>query len=219
MAKFSSKSLIGIRFGRFVVIGDPFQEFSSGKKRVFHLCLCDCGNKKNVRTFQLTSGISQSCGCLQKEGMSARQKTHGMHSTRIYAVWASMLARCNTKTHKAFVNYGGRGINVCSDWNRSFESFKMWADISGYEIGLSIDRRNNDDGYSPENCRWITRKENNRNRRISIWIEAFGERKTIDDWAIDSRCSITRTALARRFKRGISPESAISNTDQRRKNI
>jgi len=90
--------------------------------------------------------------------------THGESRTKLHKVWAEMRNRCNNSRHKQYADWGGRGIKVCQEWD-SFAAFRDWAMSHGYEEGLSIDRENNSLGYSPQNCRWATRNEQNNNKR------------------------------------------------------
>lgn len=93
--------------------------------------------------------------------------THGGTETRLYNIWSLMRRRCGSQTHPDFHRYGGRGIKVCESW-QDFASFRIWALAHGYADGLTIDRRDNDQGYHPGNCRWISRTQQNRNRRDNI---------------------------------------------------
>jgi len=93
--------------------------------------------------------------------------THGMRNTRIYSIWCGMKKRCALKSHKAFPNYGGRGITVCQEW-LTFENFYAWSRISGYAENLTIDRIDNNKGYFAENCRWVTLQQNSSHRRTNI---------------------------------------------------
>ena len=90
-------------------------------------------------------------------------KTHGGKGTRLYSVWCAMKERCNNHHNKRYSIYGARGIKVCDSWSNSFEEFKSWALKSGYKEGLTIDRKNFNGNYEPDNCRWVTTKEQNRN--------------------------------------------------------
>jgi hypothetical protein len=109
--------------------------------------------------------------------ISEKLSRHGMTEHPVYAVWRSMLARCQNKKHKAYHNYGGRGIQVCPRW-KSFESF--WEDMkAGYEPGLSIERLDNNKGYYKKNCAWVNRKAQGRNTRFNHIIETPKGRMTI----------------------------------------
>lgn len=131
-----------------------------------------------------------------------------------------MRARCNKPYMINYERYGGRGIAVCSEWNADFWVFFAWAMCNGYQDHLTIDRIDNNAGYSPSNCRWSTLEEQGRNKRSNAFITAFEETKTIKDWTRDPRCAVTAMAIYQRIKhRGFDPESAISRPWQRfRKN-
>lgn len=144
-------------FGEWIVL--------NGLGKGYYEAVCSCGNRKKVYITNLTSGKSTNCGCMQAQKTKERFTTHGMSSTKIYRVWCSMLSRCNNPNVNCYKNYGGRGISVCKEWN-AFEIFYQWAIENGYKEGLKIDRIEVDKNYEPSNCRWVTHKENERNKRI-----------------------------------------------------
>ena len=150
--------ITGQQFGYLSVI----ERVGSDKsKRATWRCRCKCGND-GVR---LRNGTVQSCGCLQIERVIAAVQTHGKRRTRIYRIWCAIKSRCNNPKTINYKYYGGRGIHVCKEWIYDFEAFYDWAMSHGYEDDLSIDRIDNDKGYSPDNCRWVTMKEQIINRR------------------------------------------------------
>jgi hypothetical protein len=121
-----------------------------------------------------------------------------------------MKARCCTPSHAQYANYGGRGITVCDTWQKDFMAFHNWAITADFHPLLVLDRIDNDGPYHPDNCRWTTQLVNNRNRRKSVWVTAFGMTKTVDDWANDPRCTVHRSTIARRLKAAWLPEDAIT---------
>jgi len=157
---------VGERFGRLVVV-EEMEMKRRWQRRV--LVRCDCGTEKGVRLTSLTSGNTKSCGCLQKELIALRGLVHGHTARKVitseYAAWRAMLQRCLNARHRAWRNYGGRGITVCDRW-RDFKNFL--ADM-GHKPSPdhSLDRIDNNAGYSKENCKWSTSSEQNRNRRMT----------------------------------------------------
>jgi len=144
----------GVRYGKLTAI--EWRGSRQGATR--WLVRCDCGVVKEVFIASVVSGKVVSCGCEHRKIVTK----HGMEGTRIYNVWASMLQRCRNPNHRAFHNYGGRGITVCKRWEK-FENF--FADMGLPPPNRSLDRRDNNRGYTPDNCRWATRSEQNRNQR------------------------------------------------------
>lgn len=147
--------LTGKRFGRWVVAA-----YAGNKKWSF---VCDCGARRVVRGKILRKGETKSCGCLSKELAKARATKHGMTGTPEYNSWTSMKQRCLNPCATGFKNYGGRGISICERWANSFEEF--FADVETRPPGCSLDRKNNDGNYTPDNYRWADAKQQIQNRR------------------------------------------------------
>lgn len=201
--------LTGQRFGRLVVMGKAANEAETDHHAMWK-CRCDCGKETAVRGTLLRRGSVKSCGCLSKEMVRERitvhNTTHGESYTRLYSIWADMCDRCKRSTNKSYVNYGGRGIRVCAEWE-DFSAFHKWALASGYRDELTIDRIDNDGDYEPSNCRWADRKEQGRNRRSNRLLTYKGQTKPLIEWA--EQFQIPKHTLARRLKAGWSIEKAL----------
>ena len=175
--------ITGQRFGRLVVI-EP-HPIRAKNRDVRWICKCDCGNVIITTKNHLVTRVTQSCGCLQKELVAKRCHKHGLSKTKLSHIRSGMVQRCYNPKETGYKNYGGRGITVCDEWRYNPTSFFKWAYTSGYEedLGLSIERINNDGNYCPENCKWATRKEQNNNTRKIRWITFNNETKTMTQWS------------------------------------
>lgn len=172
--------LTGQRFGRLVVV-ERVENSADGRAR--WLCRCDCGQSKTVLGEHLKKGRTKSCGCAKSESSSKRFKKHGGRNSKLYRIWSNMKDRCNNPDCKVYSDYGGRGIKVCKEWIDDFSAFQKWALANGYKEGLTIDRKDNDKGYSPDNCRWTDRKIQGNNKRNCRYITYKGQRKTVAEWS------------------------------------
>ena len=166
------------RFNKLVAISHENVLTGCGRKRIHWLCQCDCGNKVTVEVSNLKTGNIKSCGCSRLGNTNAT--IHGMIKTRTYNVWRGMKDRCNNKNVNNYERYGGRGIKVCDHW-RKFSNF--FADMGKCPKNMSIDRIDNSLGYSKENCKWATIKEQNNNKRTNTMITHNSETLTISQWA------------------------------------
>lgn len=159
------------------------------------LCGCDCGSEVTVRLSDLVCGKIKSCGCFRRETAAAtgkRNATHGMTGSRLWSIWSGMRRRCISNPH--YCNVSG-----CDDWE-NFSNFYSWAMASGYSDGLTLDRINVYGDYTPENCRWATYKQQENNRRNTVYISALGKKKTLTDWCEET--GLKRATIAQRIKAG-----------------
>ena len=202
----SITDLSGREFGRLRVI-----EFSGIKnKHYFWNCKCACGNITSVDGGKLNSGHTQSCGCLGTERRTKAVTKHGQASRSgisiEYSAWKTMRQRCEDKTRKDYKNYGGRGISVCKRWSE-FQNF--YADMGPKPSGYSIERKDNNLGYSPENCAWETTSRQARNKRTSKVVEFQGKQRNFADLCDEFRANYHAT-WQRVFRLGWSVEKALS---------
>ena len=170
-------NMTGKRFGRLLVTG----KHEVRNKHGYWLCRCDCNNLHWVAVTNLMNGHSKSCGCLNKEITSKRSKTHGQSKTPTYSIWKGMHKRCKNPKDKNFKNYGGRGISVCPEWS-AYEVF--YRDMGERPSNKhSIDRKDNEKGYSSDNCQWATQGMQSNNSRANILITHNGVTKTVSEWS------------------------------------
>lgn len=182
-------------------------------------CRCECGDIAQVQAAQLKGGGTKSCGCLQRETVTARNTTHGMGGKNRppeFTVWLLMRDRCFNPNNKKYADYGGRGITMDPRWADDFAAF--YADMGPRPAGYEIDRINNDSNYEPGNCRWTTRVVNLNNCRSNAYVEWRGEVQTVAQWA--RRFGISdRTLWMRIFKLKWDVERAMTaplRADRRR---
>lgn len=197
--------LTGQRFGHLVAIRATEER---RREKVFWECQCDCGNMHNVSACDLTSGHTRSCGCQH------HPLKHGESKSRLYSIHQGMKRRCYNKNHSSYKDYGGRGITICEEW-LNYETFRDWALHNGYNDKLTIERKDNDKGYSPENCTWIARSDQNRNQRSTRHIYIDGEKVTLP--MIAEAIGLSETNISVRFSKGIRGLELIRVTKRRKR--
>lgn len=175
------KDLTGKKFGRWTAISPIKNKYG----RFSWKCICDCGEVRTIGGTELSQGNSTSCGCLRKERFTKFATKHGYavpgSVSKEYRVWCSMKRRCYSKKDKSYPRYGGRGITVCDRWKDSFQNFID--DMGDCPPKMSIERKNNSQGYSPKNCEWadaVAQANNKRNNRI---VTINGKAMTVAQWA------------------------------------
>lgn len=203
--------LVGNKYNYLTVINYSHKK----NKNHYWLCVCDCGKEKAIRQNYLLSNYTISCGCYNKKKVKETHTKHGLHKNRLYNVWLSIKTRCYNKNFHSYYNYGGRGITVCDEWKNDFMAFYNWAMKNGYKEEIlkngknkwTLDRINNDSGYSPENCRWVDMKVQSNNTRVNHKITYKGETLNLKEMAKKYNLSVSR--LSRRLSKGWSIERAI----------
>lgn len=213
------KVTTGDLYGRLTVIEETAGHHRpNGRLTRRFRCQCECGNHLTVTLCNLRTGNTSSCGCLRRDTCRIQGKlaaTHNMSHTPAYRSWHSMQQRCTDPRKHNYHRYGGRGISVCQRWMDSFEAFLE--DMGEKPAGLTIERIDNDKGYSKSNCRWATAKEQARNRQNSVFVTYQGETLCLGEWA--ERTGIALSTLHKRFRLGWSAERAFTtpvNVNMRR---
>ncbi len=168
---------VGLRYGRLFVNSYAYTE----RKKACWNCICDCGKETVVDGSSLQQGFTQSCGCIKREQTVARNFRHGLRHHPKYLTWLDMHLRCYNEDAEWFHDYGGRGIFICPEWH-DLRTFLAWCDEQKPPKGYSIDRRDNDGPYSPDNCHFITPHAQNRNMRSNVWVEWSGGRMILKDF-------------------------------------
>lgn len=201
---------VGDVFGRLTVSSEPILQ---GKYRYVDV-VCICGKMKNLPVSALTSGNTNSCGCLRLEIAATRcatmrkPRTYPAGSERSVGVWRQMLDRCNNPEHDCWHLYGGRGITVDPRWHIFAE---FYADMGNSPKGWHIDRLDNEKGYSRDNCAWVPITASLKNRRITLWVTYLGMRMTLTE--LSAATGIPYDTLYRRYaKMRIDPARALDMT-------
>ena len=154
------------------------------------LCKCRCGKEIIMTTGSLRSGLNKSCGCYRATRNRLGNVTHGLSSERLYRLWIGMRSRCGNPRNSAYHNYGARGIMVCREWQNDFPAFYSWAVSHGYKDQLTIERKDYNGNYEPENCTWIPKPEQSYNLRTNRLITCNGITKSIREWSLETGISV-----------------------------
>lgn len=203
--RFVTINLEGKQFGHLTVTG-PSEKASNGGTKWW--CQCDCGEKILVWAEVLKRSPNMCCRTCRNKVISEARTTHGQSGivkTETYRTWLNMRGRCNSESHQSYKHYGGRGIQVCERWN-SFGAFL--SDMGERPDGMTIERKNNDGNYEPENCVWATDKEQCNNRRSNVFIEFNGLSLTYSQWA--EKLNIDKTVIRQRHLKGWPIDRVLS---------
>lgn len=193
--------LTGKVFGRLTAVS---RNAGSKFKGVTWTCVCQCGKTVKVAMASLTTGHTKSCGCYSIDLVRTIKLRHGLSKTRAHRIWAGMVQRCTNPKNIGFKLYGGRGITVCDAW-LSFDNF--YHDMGHPPDGHSLDRIDNNAGYSKENCRWATKLEQARNKRNSIIVTVNGVSRCLPEWTEIS--GVAGQVILKRLNRGVDPYIAV----------
>jgi hypothetical protein len=203
----SAIDLTNKRFGRLIA------KRNVGKSKwgsLLWLCKCDCGKDHTVASGKLIQGKSRSCGCYANDLHVAQLIQHGITvggKPRTFIIWNGIKSRCLNPKSIGYKSYGGRGITICDQW-LSFEAFHNWAINNGYQDGLTIDRIDNNKGYSPDNCKWTTARDNKVRQRKSIMIEASGIENSLSGWS--KELLLSRYLLTQYYRRNGKERTATA---------
>jgi len=195
------RDLTNMRFGKLLALEPVKKPYNT---KYYWLCECDCGNKKIIMSSNLIKGISTTCGCGKIEIGKITTK-HGMTNTRIFKIWVGVRKRCTNPKCESYKHYGGRGIKISDKWNNFIDFYNDMKE--GYADDLSLDRIDTNGNYEPGNCRWVTQKMQNRNRRNNYIITYNNENKTLSEWSEISK--VPYHAIKYRIKNGWDIGKAI----------
>jgi hypothetical protein len=194
---------IGEKFGKLTIIARA--EKHKTRNTYYFICQCDCGNVCKKLRQDMVSGNTTSCGCMSSRNVAGdRTRTHNMRHTRQYNIWTMLKARCNNPNSRSYKDYGGRGIAV--EW-KSFEEF--WEDMKdSYADNLTIERIDYNKNYCKENCTWIPRSEQNKNRRGNVMVTFNGE--TLPLGTMAKKYGYNRSTIDLRLKSGMTIEESLT---------
>lgn len=209
----ATSDITGRKNRMMTVIGYSHTHITNGgRKQGRWKVQCDCGSVRIMPICSLSK--YSSCGCQRGKNISIAKVKHGCSrrksKTAEYRIWGSMLNRCNNPKNPAYPRYGGRGITVCDRWH-TFDNFLQ--DMGVRPQGTSLDRINNNKGYCAENCKWSTQSEQQNNKSSCRYLAIDGVTKTIRQWSKET--GINPATIAHRLNRGISPEIAIKDRQNR----
>lgn len=219
----------GVKVGSLVLILMTNGKRQNGQKTTKWECICDCGHKPLVHSSTLSQGIIRHCEkCRPKrekrQKTIKKRETHGMGEGYTYCSYSRMISRCCNPKNSGYSNYGGRGITVCDRWLSSYLNFLN--DMGNRPDGMFLDRIDNEKGYSPENCKWSSRVEQNRNRRNTFFVNFKGEQRKLAELieevnnyhdSIGSRYRVLYDVVYARLKAGWDIEKALNKPVQRKK--
>ena len=191
--------ITGLRFGSLVAVRHVTR---AGHTKMW-VCVCDCGQEKEISGSNLRAGATASCGCQTSARKSAAKRTHGLRATRLYSIWASVKTRCTNPRSNGFARYGARGISLFPEWANNFASFAAGVGDPPSDRH-TLDRIDNNQGYFPGNIRWATSSEQARNGSRNVWVTIGDDTKCLTDWAASMGMSFA--GLWYRYRKGLWPK-------------
>ncbi len=209
----------GERFGNLTAI-EPIGKTKHNE--IIWKCQCDCGKQTEATGINLRRGHAKSCGCLKGGFASKGKKKSNLggkytgvtkKSKRLYRIWIGVKTRCYNPNSGNYKYYGEKGITVCDEWLHNFQAFYDWAMANGYKDGLTLDRKDNSKGYSPDNCKWSTMKEQAQNTSQTLKLSYEGQTKTLSEWS--DITGIPKNVLKQRIKYGWSAEKTLTTQVRR----
>ncbi len=216
-ANLNTEDLTGKKFTMLTVLKESHRAGGPQSKR-FWVCLCDCGNNRIVCSRDLIMERTKRCKSCKTKMMAETKLEHGefkgdKRPSKLYSIWSSMKKRCEPNYTRTKAWYYDRGIRVCEDWSlpkMGYRNFKCWALANGYKEGLTLDRKDVNGNYCPENCRWATYKEQSLNRTDTIWLTIDGEKMNLYPAVEKFGNVVTYHAALSRLKRGWDHKRAVS---------
>lgn len=201
------KDIAGQKFGRLTALAIAGIKWGGAN----WLCQCDCGKQTTVTLGYLQRGVIRSCGCYKRDEAKDRMTKHGGKGTREYRAWAHIKDRCHNPKSKGYQFYGARGITVCERWRSSFEAFRQ--DMGLCPVGFTIERKDNNGNYNPENCKWASWEEQHQNKRGGFYITFNGATMLASHW--DKKQGLRKGTIGRRINLGWTVERAIMSPSRR----
>lgn len=191
---------IGCKINSFTFLGYATPKIrNNGGKRARGFFKCDCGLEKEYDYSKIKTGETKQCYSCGRILASENRKTHGLVNHPLYSKWNDIKNRCYNEKVDRYPNYGGRGIKVCDEWRNDFKSFYDWSIANGWKKGLSIERKEVDKNYSPENCEYITMKEQGYNKQNTFYVEIdsikYSLAKLMNDNGLSDKYSVVWRGL------------------------
>lgn len=194
------------------MISDPLTGCKNTYPKAWFRCVC--GKEKIIGIKNVSGGTTKSCGCKRSylSSLVKHNYKHGERDTRLYNIFHKMQSRCYNPNYREHCYYSDRGIKVCDEWKDNYIAFRNWALNNGYADNLSIDRIDVNKGYSPDNCRWASSREQNRNKRNNVKITHDGKTMVLAAWC--EELGLNYSTIEMRICRGWNPERAITEPIQ-----